>query len=396
MNNLFSLSKLSNFCIYLVLVLVNISYCPGVILTPNYKNIMAIIMIAIAISLILNISKDFVFALSLYLYYGLYSLIICSVIFLFNDVFIFNTTSNIFLTITCFLLGYCSSNHDDVFINRCMKIFAVSALFLGIYSVYINLGNFIISERYVFAVKNSSGVLLGSAIILCMFILNNSQNKKQIAIWSTIMLLLLLCLLVFRCRTAIITVFISAFLFLYKKNLISGILQKPLILLGCIILVSLIGWLDFGITDFIYNSLFANKDVSSLDSITSGRLSTYESGLQAFYENPFLGNSILRRHLPPIDNFIISNLAYNGIVGALLMFPPYIITWYICLKGLFTKSVSNLYPFLTLFLICMTSFTEGPYPFGPGTPVVCAWFLLGWWYKSNQLESTEENWIGTN
>lgn len=392
MGSIFSCEKLSNYCIYLVLILVNISYCPGIILTPNYKIIMAVIMSAIMISLALNIRKDLMFAISLYLYYGVYALLICSLVFLLRDVFVFNLSNNIFLTITCFLLGYCSSNHNESFINRSMKVYALSALLLGLYSVYVNLGNFIISEQYAFAVKNSSGVLLGTAILLCAFILNKSERKASFILWSIVMVLLILCLLTFRCRTAIITVFLSLVFFLHRKHLIRKILQKPIVLLSLAIILVLMSVLNLIPIEFIYNSLFANKDVNSLDSVTSGRLTTYEHGLRIFSESPFLGNATLRKPLPPIDNFIISNLAYYGIVGAILMFPPYIMAWGICLKGLLQKSLPDLYPFFILFLICMTSFTEGPYPFGPGTPVVCAWFMLGWWYKYNQLkEAQDEN-----
>lgn len=346
---------------------------------------------AMILSLVLNISKNLIFAISLYLYYGVFALVICSIVFLNNGIFIFNVSSNIFLTITCFLLGYCCDNHSEDFIWRCMKIFVLSALFLGLYSVHTNLGGFIISERYAFAVKNSSGVLLGTAIILCAFILNNSKGKIQTIIWVVNLILLSACLITFRSRTAIIIVLLCLFYFLYRKHLLGIFLQRPLIIIFFVAILILANILDFTLLDFIYNSLFANKDVNSLDSVTSGRLSTYEYGLQVFSESPMLGNAVLGRHLPPVDNFIIGHLTYYGIVGTILVFPPYLYTWYICLSGLLKNPISKLYPFLTLFLICMTSFTEGPYPFGPGTPVVCAWFLLGWSYKSNQLKISEES-----
>lgn len=345
-------------------------------------------MIATVTSLLLNIWKDITFAAALYLYYGVFALLFCSIVFLFYETFIFSVTSNLFLSVTCFLLGYCCYDHSNEFLIRLMKIYAAAALFLGLYSVYTNLGSFIITEQYAFAVKNSSGVLLGTGIILCAFIINVSHSKFEIATWSTIMFLLAACLLTFRCRTAIISVFISLVYFLYKKHLIQRSLQKPLILLILISALIAANLLDLIPFDFIYDSLFANKG-DSLDSVTSGRFTTYDYGLNIFAESPILGNAVLGRHLPPIDNFVMSILTYYGLVGALLMFPPYLFIWSICIRGLLKSSSSNLYPFLPLFLICMTSFTEGPYPFGPGTPVICAWLLLGWWYKRKKIEASE-------
>lgn len=385
MENLLLFKKLNNLCIYLILILVNISYCPGIILTPYYKLTIAIIMAAIVLSLVLNLKRDLFFAVSLYLYYGVFALLICSIVFIFSGVFIFNVSNNIFLTITCFLLGYCCKEHNENFIRKCMKIYILSALFLGVYSVYENLGGFIISSQYAFAVKNSSGVLLGTAIILCVFMINQTYRKLNLILWTIVFLLLCVCLLTFRCRTAIISVFFAILYFLYKKNLLIVILQNPLVLLFLCIVLFIVNILGLFPIDFIYDSLFANKDINSVDSITSGRLSTYEVGLQTFLESPFLGNALLNKQLPPVDNFIIGHLTFYGIIGAILVFPPYIYTWFICLKGMVKEASNNLYPFLCLFLLCMTSFTEGPYPFGPGTPVVCGWFLIGWFFKKNKL-----------
>lgn len=377
--------KLNNLCIYLTLILVNISYCPGIILTPYYKFIITIIMGAIVLSLVLNLKRDLFLAISLYLCYGVFALLLCSIVFIFSGVFIFNVSSNIFLTITCFLLGYCCEEHSENFIRRCMKIYVLAALFLGLYSIYTNLGGFIISSQYAFAVKNSSGVLLGTAIILCTFIINQTSKKMNLILWVVVMFLLCACLLTFRCRTAIISVFFAIFYFLYKKNMLILILRNPFVLLFLCIVLFIVSILDLFPIDFIYDSLFANKNINSVDSITSGRLSTYEVGLQTFLESPFLGNALLNKQLSPVDNFVIGHLTFYGIVGAILVFPPYLYTWFICLKGMAKAASNNLYPFLCLFLLCMTSFTEGPYPFGPGTPVVCGWFLIGWFFKKNKL-----------
>ena len=98
-----------------------------------------------------------------------------------------------------------------------------------------------------------------------------------------------------------------------------------------------------------------------------------------------MGNISVGFELPPIDNFILSQLANYGIVGSLLNFVAYIATWLFCVKGLIKSHIDDLYPFLTLFLLCLVSFTEGPFPFGPGTPVIGTWFLIGWWYRDRKI-----------
>lgn len=345
-------------------------------------------MTAIIISITLNIKRNFRFAASLYIYYGTFAILFCGIVFLFSGIFVFNVTFNIFLTITCFLLGYCNPENNKDFIIRCMKIYTISALFLGLYSVYTNLGGFIISEQYAFKLKNSSGVLLGTAIILCIFIISSlPKRKSQLLIWIAIALLLFACLLTFRCRTAIIAVTITYLIFAYRKRILHNLLKKPLTLIfGTIIIILMLSFNLIPI-DYIYASLFANTDTSSIDSITSGRIGYYNMALQIFYNDPIFGNSSQNLYLPSIDNFIINILGRYGINGAILIFPPYILAWIICLHGLLRSPIQDSYPFFALLIICLTSFTESPFPFGPGTPIICAWFLLGWWYKSSKLNN---------
>ncbi len=381
------MSRFSDYCAYLVLTLVNVSYCPGVILTSNYKIIVGVIVMIMVIALILNIFKHLSFAISLYLFYGLFALLVSSITYLFTSEFIFSCTSNIFLSITCFLFGYCNPNNTDNFIYRCMKIYILSALFMGLYSVLQNSG-FAISGQYAFAVKNSSGVLLGTAIILNLFILN--REKKRILFWGWFIVLLLLSisLLTFRCRTVILSVSVLLLYFIIRKKLLYRIFSKEAFII-ILVLFSVASILDINLLDYIYDSLFANKDINSVDSITSGRLNTYQIGLSVFQESPLLGNVLLDRNLPPIDNFIIGHMSFYGIIGLGLVLPAYLFVWYVLLRGLYRNSIDESYPFMLLFIICMSSFTEGPYPFGPGTPVICAWFMLGWWYKTHMLNKSK-------
>lgn len=390
MISIFSRQRISRWCVYIVLILVNIAYCPGIILTANYNIIMAVIATAIIISISLNVKEDFTFAVSSYLYYGTFAMLLCSIVFLFSNVFLFEATSNIFLTITCFLFGYCNNDYNEEFIVKCMKIYAVSALFLGLYSISTNLGGFVITEQYAFNLKNSSGVLLGTAIIFCVFILTATKSKFQTIFWTIVVFLLTASLLTFRCRTAIIAIMISIIIIAYRSGIMFSILQRPLMLLSCIAIISILLYFNIIPCGFIYDSLFANTDTSSLDSVSSGRITHFNRALQVFLNDPILGSSSQNIHLPSIDNFIINILGRYGLIGGLLMFPPYILAFVICVYGILHNSMQNSYPFFALLIILLTSFTESPFPFGPGTPVICAWFLLGWWCKASKLETIQK------
>lgn len=146
--------------------------------------------------------------------------------------------------------------------------------------------------------------------------------------------------------------------------------------------------LDVNFSSYIYDAIFAGKDADNIDSVTSGRIHFYKYAWEFIKFNPLFGNLQKDRALPPIDNFILSQLTSYGIVGALWNLVAYIIGWMICIKGVFRSHIKYTYIFLTLLLLCITSITEGPFPFGPGTPVICSWTLLGWWYRSAKYPLT--------
>lgn len=379
-------TKVSNLMIYLVLILVNIAYCPGIILEPPYKIITAILFGAIGLFMVLNLKRNLLFAISLYFSYALIALIICSVIFIFTDVFIFDSTYNIYLATTCFLLGFLAPDHSDKFINRCFKVYILAALFLGLYSVYKNLGAFTIVDQYVFSLKNSSGVLLATAIVLCIFVIVKCKITKGYIVWASILLILFACLLTFRSRACIIGVILCAFIFCAKQNLLGKMLCHPKFLFVGIIGFIIIYVYDLIPCDFIYSSLFENKDTSDANDISSGRLAMFEKAMTIFRQDPLLANARTGPQLQSVDNFVVNCLGRYGMFGALLMFPPYLFVWVVSLRGIWKEQVNNLYPYLALFLLCIISLTEGSFPFGPGTPVVCAWFLLGWNWKKQKIE----------
>lgn len=379
------LEKLGSWCNYLVLILVNIAYCPGIIVTPIYYNVVIpAIMALVVVSLLTNVRREWPSMLKMYAYYGIYVLVVGSIEYLVEDVFYLGVTGNIFLTITIFLLGYTASRRDRGYLLNCFKSFVFAAMFMGVYSVFSKIGGFMIVEEYVFNVKNSSGVLLSTAMILCLFLVLSTEKAFGRWFWVASYILLAICLLTFRCRTAIVVAFVCTIFVLFRTEGLKSVVFRPSTIFMVVIFVVVCSMIlpeNYG-----YDAIFAGRDATDANSVTSGRINQVSHAWRVFNENQLLGccGSGMGKSML-VDNYVMAVLANYGLFGALLVFPAYLIAIVFCFWELLKTRVEDSYGLLILFGLLITSISEGSYPFGPGTPVMCGYFLLGWWYKSTKI-----------
>lgn len=383
MGTYISNSRINKLCIYIVFVLVNISYCPGIILTPNYHIVMSVITILLITGIVVSAKNNFPFIAHIFLTTIFITLAYSVIVYGLSGYFVLNAYYNLFIVITCITLGYTATKHSRSDLYRIFVIYILAALFLGLYSILTNLGGFKITKLYVFSVKNSSSVLLATAQILCLYLIKDAKTTFKQILWITIWIILFVCTMTFRSRTCMLGVIIATSIFLIKSKVnITKLVFSRTFLLSVFIVFVTTAIINIDISQYIYDAMFANKDTDDMNSMTSGRIEIFQFGWDFFKRHPILGNLSVGRELPPIDNFILSQLVYFGVVGSLLNFIAYIAAWLYCIKGLITSHLEESYPYLTLFLLCLVSFTEGPFPFGPGTPVICTWFLIGWAYRN--------------
>lgn len=382
-------SRISAICIYIALILINIAYCPGIILTSTYKVIIGITTVVILIGILINLKRTYKFIFKTSLIPITLLLTYSSIVFCLTGIFCFNAYSNIFLSFTCFIFGFSICDSSPKSLASICAIYIFSAIFLGIYSIITNLGSFEISDTYAMSVKNSSSVLLGTAMILCLPLIRCAKKRLTCIFWICASTLLFICILTFRSRTCMLGVVLAYIIYLMRSKIsIPRLLCNRITIFIALSIIGLTICLNVNFSSYIYDAIFAGKGANNVNSITSGRIHLFKYAWEFFTLNPLFGNLQQDRALPPIDNFILSQLTWYGIVGALWNLVAYIIVWMICIRGLFKSSIKCTYIFLTLLLLCITSITEGPFPFGPGTPVICSWTLLGWWYRGSKYPLT--------
>lgn len=361
--------------IYLVFALVSISYFPTVVGTAKYSIVSFAIIGLMGIFLTSSI-KD------IWQSFGKY---IVGVTFMFGivsyftmmayDFNFFKVSSNLFLSFLCFSIGYFAPDITRNKVNLALMIYCISSCAMGLYSVFRNVGQFIITEQYAILLKNSSGVIVATGVLIALFLAIESKGNYKKTFWAIIGLLNFASLLVFRARSALLGILLSLVVIIIKSYA-EGSVSRRYVMLAIISVVALYCF-DIISFDLIYDSMFSNKDVSNMDSLSSGRTIMFERAMAIFNEHELGGNMAAHETLYTIDNFIINILGRYGLIGAITNFPFYILIWYITFKGLYKSDVTDLLPYCALLILCIVSLTEAPFPFGPGTPCICAYVLLG-------------------
>lgn len=368
--------------IYAILILVNVAYFPTIIGTSYYSIITAFVASLTIIFVLLNIADFFKWfgniIILLTTFFLFFSLIV-SLIFGVDDYFM--QSSNFYLSILCFSLGFLAPDPTQQKMKSAITLFCISACIMGLYSVFRNIGGFQITIMYGILLKNSSGVLLATAIILCLYISEGVNRRAYKLLWIIIGILCIACLLVFRSRSCIVSLILCGFvvvmkIFFQEKNY----LYKRRIIYLLMIIFVLMG-LDLLPMDFVYDSMFKNKSADNFNELSSGRGYMFELALSIFEEHPLGGTLGTGIKLKSVDNFLINQIGRYGWIGIITNVPFYIFIWYITIKGLINTSIEQMYPFLALLILCIVSLTEAPFPFGPGTPCVCAYVLLGFYYN---------------
>lgn len=268
---------------------------------------------------------------------------------------------------------------SDFQIRNLLWVFCLSSLFLGIYIKFVHIGSsssWYGSLTYLYTSKNSAAqILVSGAIIAFLFL--KSQNKILNLLRITIVFVNIICCLYMMARAAIISLFFAyLFLIFCQKNIKTFF---AFFLFGIGLLILYFSNENFEI--FINHSFLLDKySNSDADEFSSGRLSLYYRAFQLFKEAPFCG---IGKYY--VDNFYISLLTGNGIIGS--VFFIFVIFWRFGANIKFYLKEKSIFSLTTLLLTVFffgESLFEGLPPFGPG---VCAMML---WFLSSRVDMQKE------
>lgn len=287
----------------------------------------------------------------------------------------------IIMTLMFVGIGY-SSGITDKQLKYIVIEFLALAIFMGISQVIINIGAFVIADQYLASAKTRIACLFSTGIVISFaYCLDKNETATMKVFFAVCALLLSLILVTIRGRSGMFSTFVVAVYMVWYKVRSNGMVKllnknKYFFIYFAVILLLLIPFYDT-IYDYIYNSIFANKE----SDLGSGRGERNMGAIEWFLTYPFFGQmgTSESANFGWVHNYLLRVLSSYGItVGGFLTF----IYFFLLVKVFRVKK--NRQPFewhefgsFVMLIPFIISIFEPTYPYGPGKTVFLPFFLLG-------------------
>jgi len=262
-------------------------------------------------------------------------------------------------------------NEDDV--EVILRWYVLGAILMGtVYFVQNLATGFNLTSRIYNNVsfnKNSAAQLISSAICILILGVNRNKTKKNTFIRIALIVYLSIVLLLFRSRSCILCFAFSILVMLLSKYTSRKVKKwiYAILFIAAIVLI-----FNSGLREtLIKQILFANRDATSLDNLTSGRIAIYSSFWDLVRGHELAGNGALY-----YECFYLSAIVQFG-------FPVGLYLWGFVIHALNNiKKIHEHFNYGWLLMILALSYSlngvfEGLPPFGPGTKNFLLWLLFG-------------------
>lgn len=289
-----------------------------------------------------------------------------------NVTYIGSDTYNICISIFILSVSYCYGMHVQSFkrsFNNLAFFFFVASLIYGI-SVYVKylVGADMFSTVYAYGDKNSAAQIFLSACIILFTLFKPSNFAQKIVVYSLIVILLYV-MFVLKSRATLLGFFfvLGYFTFVYKNKKVRYVFFLSIIAM-CIYILSNPSFYR----TLVEGILFANRDSTDLNSLSSGRVEQLETCVDLFVSSPIIG--IGNKYF---DCFPIIILTQYGIMGAIIVFVFIANRIKECVYKLDLNNQLDLCAFLLMMTYMLNSLFEAQPPFGPGVKCFPLWMIWG-------------------
>lgn len=256
----------------------------------------------------------------------------------------------------------------DLKIVSMSYVISVAIVAFSIYVEYFSVGFDITSRQYAYASKNSISQIIFTAIVILMFI--HFDKFRIFNLLKIVVIVFEVILLMFLKSRATIIGFAICLLYVIlgkQFNRKLKYLLTVIVVIGTLVLLMNENLFDM----FVGNIMFAGRDASSLDSLTSGRVSIVSefpalieghwlTGIGSLYFECFPLSCILQFGI--ITGSIIIGIAYLPVIKSLKF------------------DRTNVYSSIFV-IVCIgygiNSIFEGLAPIGPGVKCYYMWLMYG-------------------
>lgn len=296
-------------------------------------------------------------------------------------------TYNICISIFILSVSYCYGMHVQSFkrsFNNLAFFFFVASLIYGI-SVYVKylVGADMFSTVYAYGDKNSAAQIFLSACIILFTLFRPSNFAQKIVAYSLIVILLYV-MFVLKSRATLLGFFfvLGYFTFVYKNKKVRYVFFLSIIAI-CIYILSNPSFYR----TLVEGILFANRDSTDLNSLSSGRVEQLETCVDLFVSSPIIG--IGNKYF---DCFPVIILTQYGIMGAIIVFVFIANRIKECVYKLDLNNQLDLCAFLLMMTYMLNSLFEAQPPFGPGVKCFPLWMIWGIMLSTKVRSYRDNNW----
>ena len=250
-------------------------------------------------------------------------------------------------------------------------IAATAILCVVVFMQYL-IGQDLSSAVYSYGSKNETAFLAVASVIMLLYMKQKKETKFIVLLKCCLIGFFIYIIAYMRCRSMLIGVALALVIRLFHKGGSKGI-KIFIVLLFVGVALGLQNKKFYN--ELVNNILFASRDSTDMNALSSGRLDQVAYGWERFKNNVFLGTGDTRT----VDCFYVSALMQYGLFmgSALIVLAVYPLLW-----GLWNyKRIKT--PLCMILILCALTFAIGGIfeenaPLGPGVRCYISWFLFGY------------------
>ena len=270
-----------------------------------------------------------------------------------------------------FLVGNMGGKYasDEVIEKICLSyVVGTVIVSVSVFIQYFGFGYDMSSSIYAYQSKNSFAQIVFTAIILLMIKFKPQRKIHTIIKWGLIAFEILL-MAYLRSRATLVSFLVAVVILVLSRNTQKSL--KALVTIACIALIFLM-LTNEPINEVIFNDiLFAGRDSSNLDELTSGRVTILQNFPELISGNWLFG--IGSRYF---ECFYLSAILQFGLIGGIILI---IISFVPAYYGVLLSRTSENWYILMVIAVgyLVDGIFEGLTPFGAGIKCYFMWFLFG-------------------
>lgn len=279
--------------------------------------------------------------------------------------------SCLFMSMFIYYIGAQSSLYltsEDLY--KLMTVYAMTAAIVSVvlYFSFFSSGFDITSRVYAYSSKNSISQILFTSVVILMFSISKNRKLKRALIVCVIAFELFVIMLL-KSRATIIG-FMLCIIYIVIGKGINKKLKASIVIILSVGIVAILASESLN-TIVFDNILFAGRDASNLDDLSSGRLSILET-----FPGLIEGNWLTGIGSKYFECFPVSAILQFGILVAIPILVISYMPLFDCYKYRREGIVSDIY-----IVICIgysfNSLFEGLAPIGPGAKCYFLWLFFG-------------------